>query len=225
MMGRRGAWLSGALLVGGAVAVFAAAGMPLRGVWTAGGPQAITSIAQQLTAWRWANGLFATGLALTVAGLSGVTSLLRGNRPWAVLADIGLATYLLAAPLWLVSLVFRLTVAVTVADGVLRGAPVPDWYTPLAGSAEGLLNVYHAIASLALIAIGLSIMRSELVPRWVGWFTAAIGIVLGATLLFGSSIPALLYIPSGVIGAALLLRAWRSPAKGAGSPSATGCGW
>ena len=154
-----------------------------------------------------------------MAGLTGVTSLLRGNRPWAVLADIGLATYLLAAPLWLVSLVFRLTVAVTIADGVLRGVPVPDWYTPLAGSNEGLLTVYHAIASLALVAIGLSIMRSELVPHWVGWFTAASGIVIGATLLLVSSIPLLLYVPSAVIGVALLVRAWRSTAKGAGSPT------
>ena len=125
------ALVAGWLLVCGAVAFGVGAGNPylVRG-WTAPQDVFLRIVAGHPQAWRFTTAFFVAGTVATAAGPLLVPSLLPGDWPQGLAAAGGVA-FLLAAALWLISLVYRLAVTSTVARQFVDSGTVDPWIADL----------------------------------------------------------------------------------------------
>jgi hypothetical protein len=196
---------AGLLLVGGAIAGLAGASVPaLARVWTAPLPDKLRMIAERPRAWWRANVLFLVAIVTTAGGLSVLAALITeaGRAP----AAAGMGLVLVGTALWAVDLAFRLTLTARVANEVGAGGAMPDWYPPASRWSWSLLIVYMLCASAALIAYGLAVVRSALLPEWSGWVAMAAGaLYIVGTVVRRDTIPVLIQLVTLLLGILLLL--------------------
>lgn len=106
-----------------------------------------------------------------------------------MLGDLSLALLLVAAPLWLASLVHRMVVAQEAAA----------W-------AGGLFLAWSVLANIALVGFGAALLRSELAPSWAAWTQIALAaLVLLQLVVTRDALPALYHVGPAVVGVAMLL--------------------
>jgi len=179
--------LSGWLLVASFALWFPAATLPAR-IWTAPVAERISLIAQRRRRWQLVNLAIAAATVLLVLGLVALVEPLRRGGA-ATLADLSLALMLLAAPLWLASLVHRIVVA---EDG-------SAW-------AGGLFLAWSVIANAAVIGFATAFVRSDLTGGWSGWVAIVLAsLILVQLIITGDALPAAYHLGPTVIGIALLL--------------------
>jgi hypothetical protein len=108
------------------------------------------------------------------------------------------------AALALASLTFEATVQLPLTG---RHAAQPEWYPTVDSGVNGLFTAHTALlAPVALLGYGASIVRTRLAPRWAGWFTVAMAIVLlGQFAAFQGALPAPLFLAFAATGLALAL--------------------
>ena len=179
--------LSGWLLIASFALWFPAAVLPAR-IWTAPYAERLALIDEQRRRWQIVNLAIASAAVLLVLGFVALAEPLRREGA-PTLADLSLALLLLGAPLWLASLVHRITVA---RDGVA-------W-------AGALFLAWSILANVAIIGFGAALVRSDLSGAWAGWT----GIVFGASMLVqllvtGDALPALYHVGPAVMGGVILL--------------------
>lgn len=197
--------LTGLLLVVGAGLFLVGASNPrLYRVWTAPDDLALRLIDAHRAAWRWTNALFAVATVLTAAGLWLLVDLVGSDV--APLARGAAVAYLLAAGAWLASLVFRLAVTPAAATSFVATATLDPSYVALGRWSGGLFAAFTIVAGGSLVALGGAILLGGAVLAAVGWFALAIGlVVMGGFLATGDMPPFVAYLPTGLIGLALLL--------------------
>ncbi len=159
--------------------------------------------------------MFAIGIGLWLAGLAGLTWLVRRHTTASALPTVALTLAPLASGLWLTNLTFRLTTTVHVVDSMVHGRTVPDWYIDIeAWSDRGLLNAAALVGGTAMVLYGMATVRSALVSSWTAWFAAACGAVLIVEFaLTRDVVPALLYLAPLPLGVSALLRSHRPPVE------------
>lgn len=179
--------VSGWLLVASFALWFPAAALPAR-IWTSSHRERLALIARRRRRWQLVNISIAAAAVLLVLGFAALAEPLR-RQGAATLADLSLALLLIAAPLWLASLVHRITVA---EEG--------------AAWAGGLFLAWSTLANLAAVGFGTALLRSGLSTSWSGWAAITLGaLVLVQLLLTGDALPALYHLGPAVVGAALLV--------------------
>lgn len=127
---------------------------------------------------RWIHWWMVSGVVLTVSGLGGLA--------WSV-SDAGTAiaaaAYSLGAVLWVLALLFRLSVGEWAAEQTVATGTVPAIYPPMA-RLMGLCHGTHMVtAYLSAVPLGSSLARAGLIPGWLGWAGALWGASLGVTML------------------------------------------
>lgn len=140
----------------------------------------LPSVAASLGGHLWTAGNFLLAILITLIGLGLLTQTLRnaGDRTLALLA---LATITFGSVFWVLHLAFRLTVMRTAAEELTATGAVPSWYLPWIDASGLLFGLFSALAYLAIAAYGGAVLRTRLLPRWLGWTCLVVGLAAAPT--------------------------------------------
>jgi hypothetical protein len=197
---------TGVLLTLGGLLPLAAVLIPATwAVWGASEADSWRLVTERHGAMTAATWLIWAGVAVSVAGVTLLTRLL--GTP---LASAALALFATGAGLALVSLTFEATVELQLTG---RHQPQPEWYPAIDTWINGLFTAHTALlAPVALIVFGAGIAHTRVTPRWTGWFTIAMAIVLLAQFAaFQGALPAPLFLALIATGLTFVFTARRRP--------------
>lgn len=181
-----------------------AVGMPID-VWNMPLEEKLRTIARHPTAWRAANAFFLAALVLSVFGLAAISRELRGS-PASLIADLAVLAYALAAVLWSIDLVFRMSGTVVIAEETARTGLVPTWAPALVTLGTALLLTYACLSNLAVLAVGAALLQTDVVAGWAGWVAVGVsGLALALLVVTRDNVPALNLLGPIAIGIAFLL--------------------
>ena len=114
--------------------------------------------------------------------------------------------YAVAGALWCAALAIRTRTTPALAEMAAAGTPTEPAETFLAAALGGLFAAFTLATGAALVAIGLTLALSGGVAAPVAWLATLIAALLTAGFVAsGDTIPAVLYLPTLLIGLALLL--------------------
>lgn len=188
------------MLVSGAAPGFAA----VSGALEAMGPYADT--------FRILNGMYTAIWIILLLGLALLARLLAraGEEQLALLAfTLALVTCLVGV----LHGAFHVGLTTWAAEEAARTGSIPDIYHPLRASVDAAFRLGYAGSFVAMIMIGLGILRSGLLSPPLGWATIGWSVFCFAGLLVGVGAPAVPFIMPAVIGIALLWRRSIEPAS------------
>jgi hypothetical protein len=178
-----------------------------RSVWRAfmvSREEHLAIVAAHRRGWTMLNAGFTVATVLTSGGLivlAGAVDADDGTR--AVLAADAVA-YLLGSVLWLVVLAVRTRTTPTLAGLVAAGTPTEPAESLLGGAISGLFASFCLIVSGSLVVLGGALAVGGVVVP-VGWFIAVVGALCVLWFVHTDDvIPAVLYVPTLVLGLALL---------------------
>ena len=115
-------------------------------------------------------------LAVTTAGLAGLAFLLADVTGW-----MAFGAFTLAVAAWLLVVSFQLGTTTVAAQHRAQTGETPDWATAVWQVGYTLERVWIVIGNLAAVGYGIAVLRTELLPGWLGW--AAIGVGLGVSIV------------------------------------------
>lgn len=200
--------VAGWLLVVGSVTFGIGAGDPyLVRAWTAPHETFLTIVARHPVAWRVSHVLFIGGTVLTSAGLAALPGLVPDgwSRGFAL---AGAATFGIAAVLWIVSLVYRLTVTPSTARVFAQAGPLDPSIAAFDLLNSGLFKAFIVVAFAGLAAIGVATTAGGPIPTPLGWGSVSLSVLLvGGLLLTGDMPPFTVYLAPLAFGIALLMGA------------------
>jgi hypothetical protein len=175
-------------------------------VWTAPREEHLAIVRARRRSWRLANLGFVVATILTAAGLVIVAGALdTGAGDRAGLLAIAVA-YALAGGLWCAVVAIRDRTTPLLADLVAAERPTEPAEALLGGAIGGLFWMFALVTSVALVALGLQLAVGGGVAVPVAGLAVLVGAVALAVLLrTGDLIPAVLYVPTLVLGIALLV--------------------
>ena len=99
---------------------------------------------------------------------------------------------------------FHMSVDTWAAEEAARAGSVPLAFAPLDIWVSAFFRLAYAVQLAATAGFGWSILRTGLLPPWVGWASLGWGVLWLLASLAGAGIPGLLFIMPAVIGSALL---------------------
>ena len=198
--------LAGWLLVSGSLAFGVGAGNPyLVRAWTAPHETFLTIVARHPAAWRVTHVLFIGGTVLTTAGLTALFVVLPDGWPRA-LTVAGVAAFAIAAVLWIVSLLYRLSVTPHTAHVFAETGALDPSVAVLDRLNGGLFKAFIVIAFAGLAAIGIATTAGGPIPAPIGWGAAALsGLFVVGLLASGDMPPFTVYLAPVAFGIALLM--------------------
>jgi hypothetical protein len=193
------------LVVGPLVGAIPVANPSLLRVWSASRDDHLAIIGAHRVAWAALNLGF--GLA-TIATAAGLAILLvaadRDTARAAALAAVAIA-YALGGVLWCAVLAIRARTTPALADLVREGRPTEPGETLLGAAQGGLFAAFVVVTSMALVVLGLTLLLAGGVTAAVAIATSLVGFAVVAWLLVaGDVVPAVLYLPTMLVGVALL---------------------
>ncbi|MDH5244208.1 MAG: hypothetical protein OEX05_09765 [Chloroflexota bacterium] len=201
-----GVQVAAGLMVLGSV-VFVALGLypPMFGVWTASREEHFALVLAHPLAWRFINAGFLIVCITSAAGLVVLAgSLAVDDGPRAVMTSAAVA-YAIAGALWCAIVAMRVRTTPSIAKLVEAGSPMEPAETIFTSAVGGLFGAYILASGAALIAIGLTLAIAGGVAAPVAWVAVVIGAAaIGGLLVLGDIPPFILYIPTLLIGIALL---------------------
>lgn len=159
----------------------------------------LANIAEHGPEHLWTSSTFLLATVITLAGLALFRLALREAGD-TFSATLGLLAYLFGAVFFVMHLGFRLTVMPLAAEEFQRAGAAPTWYEPWRIWAGLGFGIYHALAYLALVAYGVAILKSRILPRAAAW--SCIGFALLAVPWFGP--PLLIHFMPWLLGTLIL---------------------
>jgi hypothetical protein len=204
------ATLAGLLLVASPVLGLIPVGYPpLVPVWTAPRPRHLEIVASHKRAWQALNAGFVVATLGTAGGLAALAVALGDSAGWsAAVAALGLA-YLGAGSLWCAVLAIRARTTPALWDlGAAAGDP-GEAERLLATATSGLFAAFILVTGPVIVALSAVLAMSGAVAVPVAVIAALMATISTASQVkTGDSIPAVLYMPTLLIGIALLA-GWR----------------
>jgi hypothetical protein len=200
-----GEGLAGWLLAAGPVAGLAPVAQPaLMPVWSMPRDRFVAMVGAHRTAWAWLNAGFTLATIATTGGLVALAAAM-GDGPAAAAALACAVGYGLGGGLWCAVLAIRTRTVPLLSDlgaDALRSreASLVDAVT------SGLFQAFVLITGSALAGLGLTLLLAGTVPAAVSVVVLLVGLVgIGWLLRTGDVIPAVLYLPTLLLGVALLV--------------------
>lgn len=194
------------LVVGPLVPGVALSNPALFRVWFLPRDEHLALVRAHRRGWAAINAGFTIATVLTSAGLA----VLAGNvdaadGPRAVLTSVVVA-YAIAGSLWCAVLAIRTRTTPALAELVAAGAPTEPAETLLGAALGGLFAAFILATSAALVVLGATLAGSGLIAIPVAWLATLIPVVVIASFFrSGDAVPAVLYLPTLLVGVALLL--------------------
>jgi hypothetical protein len=198
--------VAGALLLVGPLVAAVVVGHPsLYPVWSADRERRLAIVAAHRRAWRFLNAGFIVAAVSTSAGLAVLAGTAADAGQGAVLASVAVA-YAIAGALWCAVLAARARTWPLLADHVAGGRatlPTEAFVDAILG---GLFDAFALLTGAVLVVLGLALAAGGGVALPVALLAAVIGgAALIGHLVTGDTIPAVLYLPTLLVGLALLL--------------------
>lgn len=198
--------LAGILLVAGPlVGMIPVANPSLLRVWSASREDHLATIGAHRLAWAVLNVGFGIATIATTAGLAILA--LDANRDGgrqAALAAVA-ATYGIAGALWCAVLAIRARATPALADLVRDGQPTEPAETLLGAAEGGLFAAFVLATGVALAGLGLTLLVTGGVAAPIAVASALVGLgAIAVLLVTGDVVPAVLYVPTLLVGIALL---------------------
>jgi hypothetical protein len=197
------------LLVGPLLGAIPVAYPPLVTVWAMSREEHIRTVAAHRPAWRMLNAGFFLATVSTAAGLAVFGVAEAGDATRAATLVAATVAYAVAGGLWCAVLAIRSVATPTLLDLGAVDEP-PGQAERLLGAATGALFAAFVLATgVTLIALGAGLALTGAIAAPVAWLAAVIAaVVIVAEIRTGDAIPAVLYLPTMLIGLALLV-GWR----------------
>ncbi|HSI93436.1 MAG TPA: hypothetical protein VK925_08030 [Jiangellaceae bacterium] len=158
-------------------------------------------IGRHTRAWWRINLPWFPTLAVTTAGLAGLAFLLADPWAWAALGG-----YLLAAGAWAIAVAQQTAGMAVAAEQRAESGETPAWAHATWQVGYVLEGVWVLLANLAAAAYGVAVLRTDLLPSWLGWAAIAVGLAIPAgVLLTRNGFPHLALPVPLALGVALLI--------------------
>lgn len=196
-----------ALLTAGPGLAWVSASAPsLFRYWSASREEGFEIVRAHRLAWTLLNAGFIFATVVTAAGLVVLAVMLDGNAVRSAALGAVAVAYAIGGTLWCADLAIRIRTTPAVADLWASGAPTEPAETVLNAATSGLFNAFTLITAAALVGLGLTLALAGGVAPPVAILASVIAaIVVAAHLVTGDSVPAILYLPTLLVGIALLL--------------------
>lgn len=200
-------WL---LVLGPIVGLIPVSYPPLLRIWTAPRDVHLSTVAAHRTAWAWLNAGFAAATLTTTIGLALVAAVALGRAGWFGYVTLGVAiAYGAGGGAWLAVLAIRTRTTPLLGEMIATGrdpAPAEDL---LAAATGGLFALFTVVTAGALVVLGISVAAAGGAALVVGIVAAGVAVAsLASQLRTGDSIPALLYVPTLLVGVSIVA-GWR----------------
>lgn len=176
--GRETMTTAGTLLVTG-FTVFLAGAAGWRLEYEAPIAERLPHLHQDRRRLRWIHRTMIVALVLTPGGLGAAAGVADHPAAWAAAI-----AYSLGAVLWMVNLMFRLTVQEWVAEQVAGGSEIPKLFVPLLNWVGLGYTVHMFVAYLSAVPLAWALTERALIPDWLGWSGAAWGVLFSAGLAY-----------------------------------------
>jgi len=195
---------AGWLLIGGPVLGLIPVAHPaLVRIWSMPRDAFVAAVTSHRVAWAWLNAGFTLATILTTGGLATLAVTVSSRSASAAVLTSAIA-YGVGGALWSAVLAIRTRTTPLLGDlggDVLASREVAI----LDGATSGLFQAFVLITSVALAALGLTLLVSGIVAAVV----AVVVLLAGAAgiawlLVTGDVIPAVLYAPTLLLGVTLL---------------------
>jgi len=194
------------LVVGPVVGAVGLTHPALYSVWSAPREKHLALVRAHRRAWIAINSGLTVATVVTAAGLAvlaGAVDVAAGPR--AVLATVAIV-YAMAGALWCAVLAVRTRTTPALAELVAADAPTEPAESLIGATLGGLFGAFILATSATLVALGLILAGSGLIVAPVAWLATLIpAAVLLGYLRSGDAIPGVLYLPTLLVGLALLL--------------------
>lgn len=144
-------------------------------------------------------------IILPLLGFGLLTHLLQeAGAP--ALSILSLVLFAFAALLYTIDIAFQHSVTPWAAEHAARTGSAPDIYEPLRHwMTTSVQNIYMILGLLGIIGYGWAILRTGLLPGWLGWLAIGWGgIWTLETIITYDAFPGMLYILPVVMGIVLL---------------------
>lgn len=174
-------------------------------VWTAPREEHFALVSAHPFAWTMANVGFTVATVLSAAGLAilAVAIDVDGGTRAVVLG--GAFAYAIAGSLWCAVLAIRNRTTPALAAMVAAGTPTEPAETLLGSAIGGLFSAFLLTTGSALVAIGLALAIGGVTGSAARLATIIAALAVARHLTSGDVIPAVVYVPTFVVGLALLL--------------------
>ena len=193
------------LAIGPIFGLIPVANPSLLRVWTASREDHLATIGAHRTAWLALNLGFGFATIATAAGLAILAVAADPDTAGAAALTAVALAYAVGGALWCAVLAIRARTTPALADLVRDGRPTEPGETLLGAAQSGLFTAFVVATCAALAVLGLTLLVAGGVAAPVAIATLVVGVATAAWLLVaGDVVPAVLYLPTLLIGVALL---------------------
>lgn len=198
--------LAAVLLVAGpAIGAVLVANPPLIGIWTASREVHLATVGAHRRGWVLVNVGFGLATILTSGGLLVLALAADGASTRGAALTATAVAYTTGGVLWCAILAIRTRSTPWLADLVAAGDATEPSESLLGAVIGGLFGGFALATSIALIALGGTLLLTGGITAPVALVSVAIGVIGVVWLLAaGDLIPAVLYLPTLLLGIALL---------------------
>lgn len=175
-------------------------------VWAASRDEHLATVGAHRRGWIALNVAFVVATVATIAGLTLLTT--ASGSTGASMAFLVLATtcYAVGGLLWCAVCAIRMRTTPQLATMVASGRPTEPGESLIGAASGGLFAAFSILVGLAFVWFGVGSALGSVVPAIVAWGVAGFGVLVVAWYVrAGDIIPAVVYVPTLVVGVALLM--------------------
>jgi hypothetical protein len=198
--------IAGILLVAGPIiGMIPVALPPFPFIWSMGREDHVSTVAAHRRGWWMLNVGFAFATIVTAGGLAVLAGAPAGDPGGSAWLTAVWVAYAIGGVLWCTVLAMRARTTPAIHDLGLVDSP-PGTAEQLLGAATGgVFAMYVVVTAAALVVLGVVLAVAGGVAVPVAGIAAFIAVIaVGVQLLTGDTIPAVLYLPTLIVGIALL---------------------
>jgi hypothetical protein len=161
----------------------------------------LAHISRHMDAWWLVSLAWLPYVTLSTAGLAGLAFLLADPVGWAAMG-----AFALGGSAWLVGIAIQAGAIGTAARLRADSGTTPQWTAALWDVGFVLEAAWIVLANVAAVGFGLAIVRTSILPGWVGWLSLGVGLAIPiGVLVTRNGFPHLALPIPVALGVALLL--------------------
>lgn len=194
------------LLVGGPlVGILGFYDIRLYSIWTAPRDEHLAAVAAHRSGWAALNAGFAVATVVTATGIALLAAVAAVDPGVRTVLALATAAYALGGALWCAVVAIRTRTTPLLAALVADGRPTEPAEGVLGAAIGGLFTAFVVLVGLALVLLGAASAIGAVVVAPVGWGIAVAGVLVLVWLIrSGDIIPAVVYLPTLVLGLVIL---------------------